>query len=176
MGLTLAFLLLLFPDGRLPSRRWRPVVWLSVAAMVTLGVSFAFTPGPFEGFPKEVQNPLGLDFFRESLLAYGGVGWPLILLSCVLSAASLIVRFRRARGEERQQIKWFVFAAMWLAVGFVSSSFTYESKGPLATAAQLLAISASIGLPIAVGIAVLRYRLYDIDVLINRTLVYGSLF
>jgi len=175
---ALTFLLLLFPNGRLPSRRWHLVGWLTVAAMATLGFGMAFTPGPFVDYPK-VTNPLGLAPLEGSLLEGGGVGWLLLPASVVLSASSMVVRYRRARGEERQQIKWFALAAAFAAVGWVAITLAYGTdegtENPLLVAAQLLQLLTFLGLALAVGIAVLKYRLYDIDLLINRTLVYGAL-
>ena len=174
-GPALTFLLLLFPNGQLPSRRWRPVGWLAVAAIVTLALGSAFTPGPFVDRP-EVRNPLGLAPFGESLLEDGGVGWLLFPASVVLSAVSMVVRFRRATGEERQQIKWFALAAAFAAVGWVAITFAYGFEESLVVVAtQLLQLISFLSIPLAVGIAILKYRLYDIDLLINRTLVYGSL-
>jgi hypothetical protein len=174
-GPALTFLLLLFPDGRLPSRRWRPVGWLAVVAIVTLALGSAFTPGPFVDRP-EVTNPLGLAPFGGSLLEDGGVGWLLFPASVVLSATSMVVRFRRAAGEERQQIKWFALAAAFAALGWVAITFAYGSEEPLVVvAAQLLQLISFLSIPLAVGIAVLKYRLYDIDLIINRTIVYGAL-
>ncbi len=169
---VVTFLLLLFPDGRLPSRRWRPVGWLAVAAIITIGSGTAFTPGPLVD-KSEIRNPLGLALLAGSLLEEGGVGWLLLPASVVLSASSMVVRFRRARGVERQQIKWFALAATFAAVGWVALTFTYETE--LIGAAQLLQLLSLLSIPLAVGIAVLKYRLYDIDLVINRTLVYGSL-
>jgi hypothetical protein len=175
---ALTFLLLLFPNGRLPSRRWRPVGWLAAAAMVILGSSMAFTPGPFVDYPK-VTNPLGFAPLEGSLLEGGGVGWLLLPVSVVLSASSMVVRFRRATGEERQQIKWFALAAAFAAVGWVAITLAYATdegtENPLLVAAELLQLLSFLGLALAVGIAVLKYRLYDIDLIINRTLVYGAL-
>jgi hypothetical protein len=169
---ALTFLLLLFPDGRLPSRRWRLVGWLAVAAMITLGLGMAFTPGQFTDYPQ-VINPLGLTLLEGSPLEEGGAGWLLLPLSVVLSATSMVVRFRRAAGEERQQIKWLALAAAFAAIGWVALTFTYTTE--LMVAGQLLQLLSMLSIPLAVGVAVLKYRLYDIDVVINRTLVYGSL-
>jgi hypothetical protein len=175
---ALTFLLLLFPNGRLPSRRWHPAGWLTVAAMVALGSGMAFTPGSFVDYP-EVTNPLGIALFGGSVLEDGGVGWLLLPASVVLSASSIVVRFRRATGEERQQIKWFALAGAFAAGGWVAITLAYATddgtENPLMVATQLLQLLSFLGLPLAVGIAVLKYRLYDIDLLINRTLVYGSL-
>ncbi len=173
---ALTFLLLVFPNGRLLSRRWRLVGWLAMAAIVTLALGSAFTPGPFLDYPR-ITNPLGLTRYGGSLLVSlledGGVGWLLLPASVVLCASSMVVRYRRAAGEERQQIKWLALAAAFAAVCWVTLTLTYETE--LGGAAQLLGLLSFLGIPLAVGIAVLKYRLYDIDVLINRTLVYGSL-
>jgi hypothetical protein len=146
--------------------------------MAILGFGMAFTPGPFVDYPK-VTNPLGLAPLEGSLLEGGGVGWLLLPASVVLSASSMVVRFRRATGVERQQIKWFALAAAFAAVGWVAITLAYGTdegtENPLLVAAQLLQLLTFLGLALAVGIAVLKYRLYDIDLLINRTLVYGAL-
>jgi hypothetical protein len=140
--------------------------------MVTLALGSAFTPGPFVDRP-EIRNPVGLAPFGGSLLEDGGVGWLLFPVSVVLSASSMVVRFRRATGEVRQQIKWFTLAAAFAAVSWVALTITYDTE--LQEVGQLLGLLSFLGIPLAVGTAVLRYRLYDIDVVINRTLVYGSL-
>jgi hypothetical protein len=180
---VLTFLLLLFPDGGLPSRRWRPVVWLAVAAMITVGFGMAFTPGPYAEDHPEIRDPVGLALLEGSPLEDGGVGFVLFGLSVVLSASSMVVRYRHAGGEQRQQIKWLAYAATFAAVGSVASTFGYAivSMGTvqipegLIPGLLLVQLLSYLGIPLAVGIAVHKYRLYDIDVLINRTLVYGSL-
>jgi uncharacterized membrane protein YidH (DUF202 family) len=183
-GPALTFLFLLFPNGRLPSRRWRPVGWLAVAAMGTLGCGVAFMPGPLPDYPQ-IRNPVGLALLEGSFLA--GEGEPLLYLSLVastvLSASSMVVRFRQAVGEERQQIKWFAFAAGFAALGWVVNSLAYANayandegtESLLLVATTLLLLLSLLGIPLAVGIAILKYRLYEIDLIINRTLVYGSL-
>jgi hypothetical protein len=179
-GPALTFLLLLFPNGRLPSRRWRPVGWLAVAAMVTLSCGVAFMPGPLPDYPQ-IRNPVGLTLLEGSFLA--GEGGPLLYLSLVastvLSASSMVVRFRQAVGEERQQIKWFALAAGFAALGWVVNSLAYANdegtESLLLVATTLLLLLSLLGIPLAVGIAILKYRLYEIDLIINRTLVYGSL-
>jgi len=174
VGPAMTFGLLLFPDGRLPSRRWRVVGWLAVVALATLAFGSAFTPGPLSDYP-EVTNPLGLALLKESVLEDGGVGWVLLPASVVISAVSIAVRYRRATGEQRQQIKWFVFASVLLAVGWSAQNVTSGSGELQVTFSYLLGITSLLGIPVAVGIAILRHRLYDIDHIINRTLVYGSL-
>ena len=104
------FFLLLFPDGRLPSRRWRPMAWLATAATVALALGYAFTPGRFEDYPR-VENPFGLGGVAGELAsAAEGIGWVLLPFAVLGCALGLIVRFRRSRGEERLQMKWVVAA------------------------------------------------------------------
>jgi hypothetical protein len=174
VGPAMTFGLLLFPDGRLPSLRWRVVSWLTVVALATLAFGSAFTPGPLSDYP-EVTNPLGLAPLKGSVLEDGGVGWVLLPASVVISAVSIAVRYRRTTGEERQQIKWFVFASVLLAVGWAAQNVISGSGESQVMFSYLLGITSLLGIPVAVGIAILRHRLYDIDLIINRTLVYGAL-
>ena len=172
------FLLLLFPDGRLPSRRWRVVAW--VVALVGAPLLFlgAFMPGESSMAPGE--NPIGIEGAVGEVI--GAVGEPTILVlfaAIVLSALSLVFRYRRASGIQRQQIKWFAYAAALngslIAVDMLGISdllLRYEFGDWLWV---LLGNVGFASLYVAVGIAILRYRLYDIDIVINRTLVYGSL-
>lgn len=168
VGLLGTFLVLLFPNGRLPTRRWRPVVWLSGAVLLLLTLSLAFSPGPLTETPN-VINPVGIEPARSVLGVVNIVAEILLPLCIVASAASMIVRFRRSVGVERQQLKWFASAAALLAVSFPWVIIFFW--GPLDDLVTLIFAS----LPIAVGIAVLRYRLYNIDSVINRALVYGAL-
>src|SRR5215211_3743986 len=183
VGLLGIYLILLFPDGKLPSRRWRPLAWLSGMVMVLASLGITFAPGPLEGHPG-VRNPLGLEGI-PAWVATAGIGILLLLPLCMLaSALSLVLRYRRSEGEEREQIKWIAFAASMVGVLYLItmvSSLTYS--GPWGAAGtpvwlgllQQAALVSFTAVPIAVGFAVLKYRLYDIDVIINRTLVYGSL-
>jgi hypothetical protein len=164
------FLLLLFPDGRLLSRRWRPVAWCAALGIGGVFVAAGLTPGPLEDYP-EVANPFGLDSLLLDPLT--GLAVLLVVVGLVGSSASLVVRFRRARGELRQQIKWLAFAGVVAAVTIIGATASYDLVGQdIAYAAIMLSV---LGLPLAAGIAILRHRLYDIDVVINRTLVYGAL-
>ena len=182
VGLLGTYLILLFPDGRLPSRRWRPLAWLSGAVIILVSAGFALSPGPMDGLGG-LRNPFGLE--KYPWLADATLVVVLLLPLCILaSAVSLILRFLRSRGAEREQIKWLVFAASILGLGFSSyiipSFFIVEDPtggaGPLGVNLLEDAVTLSFaGVPVAVGIAILRYRLYEIDTLINRTLVYGSL-
>jgi len=174
IGLSV-FPLLLFPTGRLPSRRWR---WLALltAAWVLVGViTSAFSSGALLGNLGPIRNPLGIEGFIDvykALLFF--VSPPLL----VAAAFSLFVRLRRAVGVERQQIKWFAYAAAATVGG---STLAYTIPGLIDTplwferAGFVLNIAFVPAIPVSIGIAILRYRLYDIDLLINRALVYGSL-
>jgi hypothetical protein len=164
---VLPLLLLLFPDGRLPTPRWTPLAWAAVMVPAAMLPALVLTPGlMLDGVPAS-RNPFGL----QALQGTDIVGplfavWYLILL---LALASLLLRFRRARGEQRQQLKWVVFGGALFPISF----FIEELGNPTLNAvADLLAIAAFCG---AIGLAILRYRLYDIDRLINRTLVYALL-
>jgi len=165
------FLLLLFPNGRFLSRRWR-LVGLFLGALVTFAATVkAFRPG---GISHGLQNPLapggGLG---EAFEVLDTVTDLLALPGFALAAAGLIVRLRRSRGVERQQLKWFTYAATLVAGGLATSILI--PGGPVADLAFLVGLLALAGLPVAAGTAILRYRLYDIDVVITRTLVYGTL-
>jgi hypothetical protein len=188
VGLMGIYLILLFPDGKLPSRRWRPLALLSGVVIAVESVAVFVTPGPLEGLGG-ARNPFGLeDYLRLEVL-----GWIVLLLlplCMVASAVSLVLRFRISGAVVRQQIKWLAFAASFMgfmyllimSVGFVvwlvsapgaySDLGTQTWWGAILEDIMLLSFAA---LPVAIGLAILRYRLYDIDLVINRTLVYGSL-
>jgi hypothetical protein len=171
LGLSLVFLPLLFPDGHPPSHRWRPVGWLGGLSIGLAVVSSAILlwaeRGPAlvtgDENPSHVVNVL-VGFIAVPMLFVAGLG----------AVISLFVRFRRARGHERQQIKWFASAAaltlVWISV--FGQSAVGGLPGAIVALSGLLVLPS---IPIATGIAILRYRLYDIDRIINRTLVYGSL-
>ncbi len=173
-GLLVIILPLLFPHGRLPSRRWRPALWLAIAIMTALILNRAFVPGPFEDYPS-LRNPFGIEG-AEGLLRALYEANTLLLLMVSLAVAALVARFRRSRGDERQQLKWFVYAvavmAAILAATFIAGALLNKEPVDIAYVPMLASMAT---LPVAVGIAILKYRLYDIDLLINRTLVYGSL-
>jgi len=185
VGLLGTYLILLFPDGKLPSRRWHPLAWLSGAVIVLLSVVTFLTPGPLEGLGG-VQNPFGLEG-QSWVAVVGWVGLPLLPLCMLASALSLVLRYRRSRGEVRQQIKWIAFAASFMGLlylGIMSAGTVIwlisapETPSELGTRGALLEdvmVLSFAGVPVAIGFAVMRYRLYDIDLIINRALVYGSL-
>jgi hypothetical protein len=163
-----ALLLLLFPTGRLPGRRWRPVVWATVVATAAVVVGTAVTPGPVEYYPQ-FQNPLGLAAAGPVLDRIVQVGFVVLTAGVFTAAGSLIVRWRRARGVERQQLKWLAYAAAMLVIAQVGASLLPRALFLVVTTVTTVLF------PAATGIAVVRYRLYEIDRLINRTLVYGLL-
>ncbi|MEK7327792.1 MAG: hypothetical protein AAB217_21310 [Chloroflexota bacterium] len=161
-GTLWVFLLLLFPDGHLPSPRWRPIVWVSGAALAATALVFAFAPTRYSGyrhsFVIEAPDAIWGPVFTSIMT---------LLMACVLCAAlSLLLRLRRAQGEKRQQLKWIVYAGVLLAAVSPFSSINALSG---------LLILALLGVPAATAIAILRYRLYDIDIIIRRTLVYSVL-
>jgi hypothetical protein len=163
--------LLLFPDGRPPSPRWRWVLWGCPLLAVLAVAQYALAPGPLGEFPA-VDNPAGVTWLPEI------PSDPFVFALLVAAAAGLAVRFRRSRGVERQQLKWFVYAAAMMAGFLVLSSLATALIGAAdedSILAGFLFAACISGVPIAAGIAILRHRLYDIDVVINRTLVYGAL-
>jgi len=173
----LVYVALLFPDGRPPSRRWLPVAWLvGIAAVATLAVE-ALLPIPVCDVCS-IANPLGIEGLRSvgdlldppiEAFWYGALG--------LVAVASLYVRFRQAGEVERQQIKWLAYAASLVVVGASLAYGVHGATGVRWTwpvGISLLAIGL-VGSPIAVGVAILRHRLYEIDLIIDRTLVYGSL-
>jgi MFS family permease len=161
-----SFLFLLFPNGRLPSRRWRPLAWSIVAVGVVLIILAAFVDQPAGWY----RNPIGIGgavgetirvlFLGGELLLYGAV---------VLSALSLVSRYRGAGFDERQQLKWFGYAAAFASAYALLRFFVSD------TLYSVLGTIVLVGLYAAIAIAILRHHLYDIDLVINRTLVYGAL-
>ncbi|MDQ3378331.1 MAG: hypothetical protein M3533_15765 [Actinomycetota bacterium] len=171
--LAAAFLFLLFPDGRLPSRRWRLVAWMAAIGSSLSALGVAFEPGPLEA-NRSIANPVGIGGTLGGVVeVLGVVGAVVLNVGVLLSGISLILRLRRARGVQRQQLKWFVYSAVMMGSGFAASILF--SSGLANSIAWTLGILGFMVLPVATGIALLRYRLYDIDALINRTLVYGAL-
>jgi hypothetical protein len=168
-----ALMFLLFPDGRLLGRRWRPVLGLTAAAMLGIGVAPALAPGPMADAAVEgTVNPAGIAGAGPLLDVVAVAAGAVALLSMLLGVISLTLRFRRSRGVERLQLKWFVAAAVAFILACLGAFFVFpENDVPFG----LLVVGTFAGIPIAAGVAILRYRLYDIDVVINRALVYGAL-
>src|SRR5215211_7076908 len=171
LGLA-TFLLLLFPNGRLPSRRWRWFFWLSLLLISVGTIWQMFAPGPVF-YLGGIYNPLGVVGLPNAFKLIE----PLLSALILVSAASLFLRRVRARGVERQQLKWFTYSATLAVIGLILTFTIAELTGSvwLGWAGFVIYVVGLIGIPISMGIAILRYRLYEIDLIINRTLVYGLL-
>jgi len=163
-------LFLLFPAGRPLSPRWRPAVWLTLLGLSAMSAGAALQPGALEDAPVAgVPNPVGVPGAPLVEL----VGWMGVLLGVVLGVCSLVLRFRRSHGEERLQLRWFTCAAVVFLLCCAVSVALFLT--PLAWIGQALVVAGFSTIPLTTGIAVLRYRLYDIDLVIKSTLVYTAL-
>jgi len=164
-----SFVLLLFPDGRLPSPRWRPVAWGAALGIAGSVVGYALEAGPLEDFPQ-IANPYGVD---GPIVGIVGLAGSIVATgSLVASAISLIVRMRHAESEQRQQIKWLAYGGTVVVGTFFVSGLINLWNVPVGIVVSNVAL---LGLPVFTGIAIVKHHLYDIDLLINRTLVYGLL-
>jgi hypothetical protein len=175
MLLGVVLLVLLFPDGRPPNRGLWAVVWMALGGAALVALGLAMSPGPMNNY-ESVHNPFGVSSSvdEEVLWPLASLGVVVLLVSWLASVISLHLRLDGARGVEREQIKWFAYAAALLLFGlFVGLPLADARGGPWATFA-LLVIGFSL-LPVAVGFAIFRHHLYDVNVVVNRTLVYGSL-
>jgi hypothetical protein len=183
VGVSLFFyLLVLFPDGHLPSRRWRPVAWLYGGALAVGLVTAALQPGTtmvFIGDLGPIRNPLG---WQQAAAVLGAINGASRLVTTVLlpvGAVGLGLRLRRSRGVARQQLKWLAYAGAVLVGAIVVEGLVQwlgHDRGALgAVLGVVLILGGMLGVPVAAGVAIFRYRLYDIDRLLNRTLVYGLL-
>ena len=172
-GFCVLFVFLLFPEGRLPSPRWRVVAVLLVLSVLLEACLLAFTPGPMDpSISPAIENPFGIENagilkFIEVLLI------PLGIVPVLAPLGALAVRFRRGNLRERQQIKWVIYAVGVLVTAMVVVGAWPKLDGTIGAGALFLI--GFLGIPTAIGVAMLRYRLYDIDVIINRTLVYAVL-
>ena len=166
------FLGLLFPDGRLPTSRWRWVAWLGAAVVLMGTILVAFSPGPVYGLGP-IQNPLGIEGMNNAV----GLVEALLLTLELVAATSLFMRLRHARGVERQQLKWVTYAAAVAVGGLFLERIVSEAVGAswVSWAGFVLVVLGIVGIPVTMCIAILKYRLYGIEILINRTLVYGAL-
>jgi hypothetical protein len=164
-GIAVAiFVPLVFPDGRLPSRRWRLLVWLIGAGLAMYAIDAALEPGG--------PDPLGVELPPNVYGVLVVMQIALFIVGILGAAASVALRLWRARGQERQQLKWLVYATSVAMVGMLGAVSFPPPLGDFFFVVTLIGFAA---MPVAVGVAVLRYNLYDIDLVINRTLVYGSL-
>ena len=166
------FVVLLFPDGRLPSRGWRWFAWLGALLVLVGAVANALSPGPIVALGP-IRNPLGVERLPNAYQAAEGV----VNTFMLVAAISLFIRLRRARGPERQQIKWFVYAVALVVSAAIVTYPVSEAIGSvwLKWIGFVPFIVGVMSIPISMGVAIMRYRLYDIDIIINRTLVYGPL-
>jgi hypothetical protein len=171
LGVFLVFMCLLFPDGHLLSTRWHIVVWFGCAWIALFSFVLMFNPGPLLNYPF-ITNPLGIEEIGPALSQLVLFSFLIGLVVIVLSIGSLFLRWRRATGEQRQQLKWFAYAATIAGLALIPASGppTFRLK-----VFEYIASLAILAVPPAVGFSILRYRLFDIDRVINRTLVYAVL-
>jgi signal transduction histidine kinase len=173
------FIFLLFPDGHLPSRRWRPVLVLTVAGTAITAISFALTPGRMTGSQAHlesirVDNPLGVDGLFGLVNALTVIGSVALLVSAILAGVAVVVRYRSAPPETRQQIRWLAFVGVTFLTALALMIVTGVAEGPeviLNILFTLLLLTLALGIPAACGIAILRYRLYDLDIVVRKTVV-----
>ena len=162
-------LILVFPTGHLASSRWRVVAALITVGVLGLAVGNAFTPRMVDYLA--LQNPVGIPAFSGSPLESGGVAWFPLLVGAIAAAVGLVPRLRRAQGIEREQLKWITFAAALHGLSWVV--LAVDLPGTAGELAKYAIFATLLLIPVATGVAILRYRLYDIDIVIRRTLVYG---
>ena len=178
-------MVLLFPNGRLPDRSWRVVPWLAAGGGLLWTLWLATKPGRpaywLLAFYPHIRSPFAVrGVMGDFIEMLGRLGGAVLLVMCVASVIGVFVRLGSARGDERQQIKWFAYAAvLLLGAPFVAAlpvSIVLEAMGlPWAVGLAIPSWAGLLAIPVAIGIAILKYRLYDIDRIINRTLVYGAL-
>ncbi|HLI50462.1 MAG TPA: hypothetical protein VKU87_01620, partial [Thermomicrobiaceae bacterium] len=170
-ALTATFLLLLFPNGHLPSGRWRPVTWVS-AAVITIGpVSMMLVPWKDVQAPVPGENPIGIPGSEKIFEALIFGSFLVGIVVGTLSLISLILRFHRSTGQERRQLEWFVYGGVIFVIGILAG-IPFQNTSTAATIDNWAQGITPYVMAAAIGIAILRYRLYDIDRIINRTLVY----
>jgi hypothetical protein len=172
-----ALVFLIFPNGYSLTPRWRFVTGAAVIATIGAMVASAISPGPLNNVTYSVQNPLGTPALKDLAGALDSISFSVLLVTMVAGAFSLVLRFRRARGDERQQLKWVATAVAFAAVLLLSGPLFWFSviPAPFDSLWGPVFVLAAVIVPASIGIAMLKYRLYDIDVIINRALVYGPL-
>ena len=169
------FLILLFPDGHLPSARWRPVARTIGVGIVMMVASIAFTPGPMDVDARvDIVNPFGIGTTDAPMTVLATIGLLVALGGLLLSVASLFARYRRAVAQTRLQIRWLAYAAIVVVVFLTAGAVIESTMGEKGVEINNTIVPASLtALPLAIGIAILRHRLFDIDRVINRTIVYA---
>lgn len=183
IGLMGTFVILMYPDGHLPSPRWRPAAWLSGVTLVMVTLVIDLIPGQLqEGPVPGMANPIGWQAGEGVLTILLIVFLPLVPLSILLCVTGLVTRFRRSRGIERQQLKWLASAGAVVASLYLLAMLSHLLTGttaltqtPALDILQKVCLLSFVILPVAIGMAVLRHGLYEVDVVINRTLVYATL-
>ena len=175
----LIILPLVFPDGRLPSSRWRWLFWAGIGISFLAFVSIGFADATFEvgavGQEVRVANPLHVPALGALAGIVDSVVWPMLLVLFVVAVGSMVVRFRRSSGVERQQLKWFAFAAVVLMATFLVSAILAVFGIPEGTWSEVVSGLAFLGIPVAVGIAILQFHLWDLDVVVRKAVVAGML-
>ena len=175
---------LLFPNGRVPSRRWRPVLWLAIAAPAVTIISFALTPGRLTGAfsdltTVQVMNPLGVSIFGNLMSVLTLVGGLASVVAALLALAALVVRHRSSDADVRQQTRWLAFVGVaclvLFALSFLATAVFGDQSWQSGAMFLTMFFTLIFGVPIACGIAILRYRLYDLDVVIRKTVLYAAL-
>jgi hypothetical protein len=169
--LALVYIPLLFPDGHLLSRRWRWLGLCTAGVLVATCIASAFSPTLEVGIENDgdtIANPLAIGFLEPALDLILVVSFPIFAVAVLLTTVSVVQRFRASRGDQRQQMKWFAVGVLLLALSIPADEISY-AVGGIFFAVGLLAV------PVSIAIAIFRYRLYDIDRIINRTLTYGLL-
>jgi hypothetical protein len=172
---AITFAGLLFPSGRLLSRRWRGVAWMAAGGGLVGTIALALSPGTLDDrtYPG-VENPVGIEGAAGPLDLASSVGDFTGILALLLAAISMVLRFRRSTGVERLQLKWIAYAG-GVAAATAVVNLPLTGVDTLSDALFVISFISLLLVPVTAGIAILRYRLYDIDVVINRTLVYGAL-
>lgn len=176
--LPITFTLLLFPDGRLLSRHWSPVAWAAALGTAAYTFSMAFYPGSLEALGIPAANPYGIQGSEGTMTALMTFAAPLLLVGIFGSIASIVVRFRRAAGIERAQLKGLAVAGIIVIVGNILGGvlWLFSPNNPMSQELSIIATDITlVTIVVATGVAILRYRLWDIHIFVNRALVYGSL-
>jgi signal transduction histidine kinase len=176
LALLVFFTPSLFPTGTPLSPRWRPVLWVAAVVTAAITVLSALAPSlQLQDVEASVANPIGVAAVGDVEKSTAGSILFVIFLACLLAGlASLVLRYRRSRGEERQQLKWFCYAAVLLVLVPIQDLLPL-GQGIASHLSDVLFGLTIVLLPVATGLAILKYRLYDIDVVINKTLVFGAL-
>ncbi|HEX5937200.1 MAG TPA: histidine kinase [Actinomycetota bacterium] len=180
--LPVTLLLLLFPDGRLPSPRWRPILGLAILGNIGIFVANAFDPSMEDTTDARFlsSNPFGVEALDGALSILAPIAFLSLMVSLVAAPAAVVIRYRRAEGDERRQLKWLAYAGVLVVLSIITAIVVGSAAGwasdSFAERVSQFAIIASLALlPVAAGIGILKYRLYDIDLVINKTVVYGVL-